>query len=363
MSAHADHDRVYVEVDRLRRFVIGLFAATGLPAEDAATVADCLIRANLRGNDTHGVFRAATYLRRLREGLNKPDPNIAIRRAAVAACHVDGDNGMGAVVGKRAMAEAIRLAQENGTGLVSVYRSNHYGMAAYYVLQALEAGLIGIAFTNASPAFPPWGGRKPFFGTSPMAFAVPTGSQPAFVLDMAMSVLARGNVYVAAQAGQQIPPGLALDSEGRPTTDPQALLDGGSMLPFGGIKGAALSMLMDVLAGVYSGAAFGGEVGNPHKTFDRPQNVGHLFWCMRTDLFMPGETFRARMDELIVRMKAEPRAAGVDEILVPGEREALRERERRRTGIPLSADVHAALDAEAGRYGLDPLVVSPAPLD
>ncbi|MFC7397217.1 Ldh family oxidoreductase [Chelatococcus sp. GCM10030263] len=357
-----DLDRVYIEADRLRRFVTGLFAAAGLPQEGAATVADCLVRANLRGTDTHGVFRAATYLRRLREGLNKPDPNITIRPVAVAASHVDGDNGMGAVVGRRAMREAIRLAQEHGTGLVSVCHSNHYGMAAYYVLQALEAGLVGIAFTNASPAFPPWGGRKPFFGTSPMAFAVPTGSQPAFVLDMAMSVLARGNVYVAAEAGRQIPPGLALDREGRPTTDPQALIDGGSMLPFGGVKGAALSMLMDILAGVYSGAAFGGEVGNPHKSFDRPQNVGHLFLCLRTDLFMPAESFRARMDELILRMKSEPRAAGVDEILVPGEREARRERERLATGIPLSADVHAALDAEAARYGLDPLMVSPAPL-
>lgn len=352
----------YVDADRLRDFVAGLFAAAGLPPADATTVADCLVRANLRGTDTHGVFRAPTYLKRVRDGLNNSMPDIAIRKVADAASHVDGDNGMGAVVGSRAMGEAIELARRHGTGLVSVRNSNHYGMAAYYVLQALEAGMIGIAFTNASPAFPPWGGRAPFFGTSPMAFAVPAATQQPFVLDMAMSVLARGNVYVAAQAGTSIPPGLALDAQGRPTTDPKALIDGGSMLPFGGVKGAALSMLMDILGGVLSGAAFGGEVGNPHQTFDRPQNVGHLFLCLRTDLFMPEEMFLARMDELVVRMKAQPRAAGVDEILVPGEREARRERERRRTGIPLAADVRAALDAEAARHGLAPLQAQPAPL-
>lgn len=362
MSSDPNAGVSYVDADRLRHFVAGLFAAAGLPQTDSMTVADCLVRANLRGIDTHGVFRAPTYLKRIREGLNNLKPNIAIRKVADAASHVDGDNGMGAVVGSRAMGEAIELARGHGTGLVSVCNSNHYGMAAYYVLQAMEAGMIGIAFTNASPAFPPWGGRAPFFGTSPMAFAVPAGRQQPFVLDMAMSVLARGNVYAAAQAGTSIPPGLALDAEGRPTTDPKALIDGGSMLPFGGVKGAALSMLMDILGGVFSGAAFGGEVGNPHQTFDRPQNVGHLFLCMRTDLFMPKETFLARMDELVVRMKAQPRAAGVEEILVPGEREARREKERLRTGIPLPAHLRAALDAEAAHYGLAPLQAQPAPL-
>ncbi|MBN8958483.1 MAG: Ldh family oxidoreductase [Rhizobiales bacterium] len=344
-----------VEAGMLRRFVGDLFVAAGLPEEGAMQVAACLVRANLRGVDTHGVFRVPTYLKRIRQGLNNRHPNIVVSQVAHAASQVDGDNGMGAVVGTRAMAEAIRLACETGTGVVAIKHSNHYGMAAYYVLQALEAGLIGMAFTNASPASPPWGGRKPFFGTSPLAFAVPAGEQPPFVLDMAMSVLARGNVYVAAQRGEMIPPGLALDSSGRPTTDPRALIDGGTMLPFGGVKGAGLSMLMDILGGVFSGASFGGEVGNPHATFDRPQNVGHLFICLRPDLYMPLDTFKARMDELIVRMKAQPRAEGFDEILVPGEREARRERERRASGIPLTADVFDKLNQEAGASGIAPI--------
>ena len=345
-------DRVYVRADALRSFVAELFAAEGLPPDGALTVADCLVRANLRGIDTHGVFRVPTYLKRLRAGLNNPHPQIAVSRVGFAAAHVDGDNGMGAVVGSRAMGEAIRMAQETGTALVSVKNSNHYGMAAYYVLQALEAGLIGMAFTNASPAFPPWGGRAPFFGTSPLAVAVPTGTQPAFVLDMAMSVSARGQVYMAAQAGNAIPSGLALDSEGRSTTDPQALIDGGAMLPFGGVKGAALSMLMDILGGVLSGAAFAGQVGNPHSGFDRPQNVGHLFICFRPDLFLPRELFLARMDELIVAMKAQPKAQGFDEILVPGERERRNEAKCLAHGVPLTRDVFERLNKET-RLGVE----------
>lgn len=351
----------YVDRTHLLDFVTGLFRYAGLSEENAFTVADNLVSANLRGTDTHGVFRAPTYLKRVRAGLNKANPDIKIDKVAIAASHVDGDNGMGAVVGTHAMQEAISLAKETGTGLVSVKNSTHYGMAAYYVLQALEADMIAMAFTNASPAFPPWGGRQPFFGTSPLAVAVPAGKQHPYVLDMAMSVLARGNVYVAAQAGKEIPPGLALDSKGRPTTDPNELINGGTMLPFGGVKGAALSMLMDIFGGVLSGAAFAGQVGNPHMNFDRPQNVGHLIICFRPDLFMPMEEFKTRMDELVTTVKKEPKAEGFDEILMPGERETRTSELRKKEGIPLSADVVEALNAEAAESSMAALDVRDTP--
>lgn len=341
-----------VEPGALRRFVALLFEAEGLPPDGAAAVAECLVLANLRGVDTHGVFRAPTYLKRLRLGLVNPRPRIAITRPAAAVAAVDGDNGMGAVVGRAAMAACLDIARAQGIGMASVRHSTHYGMAACYVLQAVEAGMIGMAFTNASPALPPWGGRAPFFGTSPLAVGVPAGSQPSYVLDMAMSVLARGNVYVAAQKGAEIPPGLALDREGRPTTDPQALIDGGTMLPFGGVKGAALSMLMDILGGVLSGAAFGGEVGNPHSGFDRPQDVGHLFIAIDHALMMPRQVFLDRMDELIARTKAQPRAAGAEEILIPGERELRSFQHRSRDGIPLGPELLAALRREAVERGV-----------
>ena len=341
----------------LHGFVQSLFAHAGMPEDDASKVASNLVEANLRGTDTHGVFRAPTYLKRLREGIVNPRPSIGVERTAVSAAGVDGDNGMGAVVAGRAVEEAVAIARETGVGLVSVRRSTHYGMAAHYVMQAMRQDFVAMAFTNASPAFPPWGGMRPFFGTSPLAVAVPAGSQHPFVLDMAMSVLARGNVYVAAQAGHAIPPGLALDKDGLPTTDPRALIDGGTMLPFGGVKGAALSMLMDIFGGVLSGAAFAGRVGNPHVDFDRPQDVGHLFVCFRPDLFMPMQAFKDRMDELVDTMKNQPRAQGVDEILVPGERETRSQTLRSRDGIPLSVDVVDALNAEGRICGMADLAV------
>ena len=340
----------------LLEFVTQLFEVQGLPRADAHRVAENLVLANLRGVDTHGVFRAPTYLKRINDGLNNPRPKIAIEKTAHCAALVNGDNGMGAVVGTTAMTKAIELAQTTGLSMVAVKHSTHFGMAAYYVLQALEAGLICMVFTNASPAFPPWGGRQPMFGTSPMAFGAPAGQERPFVLDMAMSVLARGNVYMAAQAGKSIPPGLALDQQGNPTTDPNDLLNGGVMLPFGGVKGAALSMLMDVFSGVYTGAAFAGQVGNPHNDFDRPQNVGHLFVCSRPDLFMPEQVFKDRMDELIREVKAGPKAAGVDEILIPGEREFNTQAHRLASGIELAAPVLEALNVQAQRLGVKPLI-------
>jgi LDH2 family malate/lactate/ureidoglycolate dehydrogenase len=345
-------DKVSVAHDALTPFIAGLFKKHGLPAHDAETVAECLVLANLRGVDTHGVFRATTYLDRIRAGLVAIEPVIDVRRVAHSALHVDGGNGMGAVIGSRAMGEAIGLARETGLALVSIKRSGHYGMAAFYVLKALEAGLCAMAFTNASPALPPWGGRAPMLGTSPLAVAVPAGTEHPFVLDMAMSVLARGNVYIAAERGEVIPEGLALDPSGKPTTNPNDILAGGTMLPFGGVKGAALSLLMDIFGGVLSGAGFAGAVANPHKDMAREQNVGHLFLVFRPDLFIPLEDFEARMDHLVRTLKALPRADGFDEILMPGERESRMQARREVDGIPLPREVVAVLRREAEAVGV-----------
>lgn len=341
-----------IRAETLKRFVASLFEAQGLAPPDALTVADSLVEANLRGVDTHGVFRAPVYLERLRRGLVAPRPEIQVEPRGPSAVLVDAANALGAIAGTRAITEAIGLARATGVGLAAVRHSNHYGMAAYYVLQAIEAGLIGLAFTNASPALPPWGGMRPFFGTSPLAAGIPGGARGPYLLDMAMAVLARGNVYVAAQRGERIPEGLALDAEGRPTTDPADVLAGGTMLPFGGLKGAALSMLMDILGGVLTGSAFAGRVANPHLELGRPGDVGHLFLCIDPGMFMQPADFAARMDELIERVKAEPRAAGIEEILIPGEREARMKERRLRDGVPLPAEVLASLDEEAEAAGV-----------
>jgi len=332
-------------------FVQRVFVGHGLPAADAETAARALVWANLRGVDSHGVARVPMYCERLRRGATNPRPDIVIRPVAPAASLVDGDDGLGLVVGKAGMGEAIRIAQEAGIGLVGVRRSGHYGMGALYVLQAIEAGCLGMAFTNASPALPVWGGRTPFLGTSPFAAGAPAGQAPPFVLDMACSVVARGKLKFAAQRGEPIPEGLALDREGRPTTDGAAAFEG-VVLPFGGVKGAGLSMLMEVLSGVFTGAAFGGEVRNPFTGLDGPQGTGHFFVALRADLFQPLAVFADRMETLAARAKEQPLAPGFDEILMPGEPEHRTSGRRGREGIPLTPDVVLALQAEGDRAGV-----------
>lgn len=333
---------------QLQAFVEQLFDANGLVAEDARTAAAALVKANLRGVDSHGVARVPMYCERLRRGVAKARPVVRVEKTAPAAALVDGDNGLGLVVGKRAMEEAITMAEASGIGLVGVKRSGHYGMAALYILQAVEAGCIAFAFTNASRAIPVWGGRSPFLGTSPFAAGAPANQGPPFVLDMACSVVARGKLKYAAQRGEPIPEGLALDKHGRPTTDGQAAFEG-VVLPVGGVKGAGLSMLMDVLSGVFTGAAFGGEVRNPFTGLDGPQGTGHFFIAIKADLFMPLDVFFDRMRTLAQRVKSQPLAEGFDEILVPGEPEYRAEQERVVKGIPLSIDVVDSLRQEAKR--------------
>jgi LDH2 family malate/lactate/ureidoglycolate dehydrogenase len=225
-------------------------------------------------------------------------------------------------------------------------------MAALYALRAARAGQVGMVFTTASPAMPPHGGRAKFLGTSPLAVAAPTGDGPPFCLDMAMSVAARGKLKFAAQRGQPIPRGLALDRDGRPTADGAAAFDG-TVLPFGGVKGAGLSWMMDVLAGALTGAGHAGEVANPFTGLDRPQNAGNLMLAIRADLFMPLAAFVGGMNRLAARAKAVPLADGFDEILSPGEPEARREAANRAAGVPLTPDVIADLRAAGARAGVD----------
>lgn len=351
-------DTILFSNDELLRFGTAVFSVHGLKAADARLVADGLVESDLRGLPSHGVARIPIYAERLRRGLVKPQPDITVKRVTPVAASVDGDDGMGFIVGKRAMDEAIAMARDVGLGLVGVRRSTHYGMAALYVLQAIEAGFISLVFTSSSPAIPVWGGRSKFLGAAPFAAGAPGGKLGPYVLDMAMTVVARGKIRLAAQRGDPIPEGLALDAEGRPTTDARKAFEG-VCLPFGGHKGAALSMLMEVLGGVFTGAALAGEVVNPYLDFSGPQNVGHFFMAIKPDLFMPRAEYEARMDVLVERVKACPRAEGFDEILMPGEPESRAKEDRLKSGIPLTVDIVAALGEEAAKSGIP----APSPLE
>ncbi len=346
--------QILVHADEARRFTADLIAHHDVPRPDAEVMARCLVRADLRGVDTHGIVRVPGYLDRLRRGLINPRPSLQIRSITPAVSQLDGENGFGFVVATRAMAEARDIAGRLGVGIVSVKRSTHFGMAASYLLQAVEQGFIAMVFTNASRAMPPWGARDALLGTSPFAVGAPGGEKGHFILDMAPSVAARGKIRKALRAGQPIPIEYALDADGRPTTDPAKALEG-VVLPMGGPKGSGLSMLMDILGGVISGAGFAGGVGDQYKDYKRPQNVGHFFLAMKPDLFLSKSEYRDRMDELCNTVRNAQPAEGFSEVLMPGEPEARTESKRLRDGIPYPSTDLEPLYAAAAEAEIRPL--------
>lgn len=347
---------IHVDAKRLTLLVRDVFEAHGLSREHARLAAEALVLADLRGVWSHGVARVPMYCKRIENGVANPDPDITIERVAPAASLVDGDDGLGLVVAHDAMAEAIIRAQEGGVGMVGVKRSGHFGMAAVYAKQASDAGCLGWVFTNSSPALPPFGALSAHLGTSPLAFTAPTpNDDEPFLIDMAMTVVARGKLKFAAQRGELIPEGLALDRDGRPTTDGEAAFDG-VVLPFGGVKGSALAWMMDVAAGTFTGAAHAGQMANPFKGLDRPQDTGHLFIAARADLFVPMEEFLGRMGESIASAKALSRAEGFSEILTPGEKEERAQAQLKQDGVPLPPPVVDGLRSCARQVGLEPAI-------
>ena len=341
-------DVEFFDFEKLQALVAELFELSGLHLQDSAVASSVLVEADLTGVWSHGVARVPMYRERLRRGAAKARPNIEITQVTPCAARVDGDDGLGLVVAPRAMAKAIDLALLNGIGLVGVRRSGHFGASAFYLRQATARGCVALSFTTASPAIAPWGAAQPFFGTSPFGFSAPTTDDRTFLIDMAMSKVARGKLKFAAQRGDAIAEGYAVNALGTPTTDGRDAFYG-AMLPFGEHKGAALSWMMDVMAGVFTGAAFGGEAGNPFEDLERPQGTGHVFIAMPCDLFMPKDEFAQRMTELDRRVKSLPLAPGVERIFAPGEPEAVRAEANLKRGVPLTRDVVANLQAEAKR--------------
>ena len=263
---------------------------------------------------------------------------------------VDGHNGFGFPAAKLAMETAVAMAQGFGIGMVSVKHSNHFGMSAWIVQQAVDAGMLSLVFTNSSPALPAWGGKEKLLGVSPIACGAPGGKEGPFILDMAPSVAARGKIYKALRRGEKIPADWALDGEGKPTDDPESALQG-VMLPMGGPKGSALAIMMDVFSGVLSGSAFAGGVCGPYD-MSRPADVGHFIVAIKPDLFMTVEEFRERMDVLYQKVVGSEKAHGVDRIYFTGEIEQLKEEERRKSGIPYVVEEIDALNREAAKWGV-----------
>ncbi|MBP0445093.1 Ldh family oxidoreductase [Roseomonas sp. SSH11] len=336
--------------DALRSFVASLYAAVGLPPEDAALVSDTLVRADMWGHSSHGVMRAPWYIDRVRAGTMKPvtEPEVIVDAGAISV--IDGRDGVGQVIAKRAMLDAIRRAKAHGVGVVSVRESNHHGALGYFTRLAAEHDCIGLLTANGSPAMAPWGGRKKVIGNNPWSIAAPAGRYAPMVLDLANTVVARGKIFLARQKGIPIPENWAIDARGRRTTDPVAAL-GGVILPMAEHKGYAISVLMDVLSGVLSGSGILTEVSGPYQAEKRSRS-GHLVLALDIQAFGPVARFKERMEQMISEIKATPLAEGVDEAFYPGEIEARSEEESNRRGLEIPEQTYMDLSRSARELGV-----------
>jgi len=330
----------------LHDFCVGVFRSFGVPEIDARTAADVLIAADLRGIDSHGVAWLHTYVDMLTLGRINPTPRVTIVRETASTATVDGDNGLGLVVGPQANRIAMEKAMSAGSGWVSVRNTNHYGIAGWYVLEALKRDLIGWSMTNTTKLVAPlWGGER-MLGTNPIAIAFPGLEEPPIVIDLATCAVAYGKIEIARRKQQPIPDGWAIDASGSVTHDPAGMIEGGALLPLGsdrehgGHKGYALAMMVDVLSAVLSGANWGPFTPPFALRQEIParsvgKGIGHFFGAMRIDGFVEPEEFKRQIDDLIRTFRKTRPMPGTAGPLIPGDPEREAEARRRVDGIPL----------------------------
>lgn len=331
-----------VQVQALQDWATDIFGRVGLRDDDAALVSQTLVEADLRGVHSHGMLRVPRYVAGLRAGAIAARPEIRTVVDNGWAVVLDGGGGMGQIAAQAGMRRALERAADGGHAAVSVRGSTHCGAMAYYAMQAIPARAIGIATTNAGINMMPTGGRTNLVGNNPVAYAIPTGRDVPFVLDMATSVVAGGKLDVARIRGEKIPFGWAVDREGKPTDDPAAARQG-ALVPLGGPKGYGLAVVLDVLCGVLSGGRFGSGLGAAGSC--------HYFEVLRVEAFTPYEAFVARMGELIDQLHGCPPVEGSGGVLVPGEIEHRLREQRVREGIPLDASLAEELATLAASLG------------
>ncbi len=346
-----------VQAEPLKEFCAQVFQKMGVSEEDARITADVLVTADLRGINSHGVARLRRYVNGLRDGVMIAQPEVQVVTETPATALIEAGAGLGQPVSYRAMERAIQKALDVGAGFVTVRNSNHFGIAGYYAMMALEHDCIGICMTNAAVLVVPTFGRDAMLGTNPIAVAAPADQERPFVLDMATSTVPRGKLEVYHRQEKPLPLGWATDETGTPTTDAERVLEnfkqraGGGLLPLGGAgellrgyKGYGLALLVDVLCGVLSGAAYADlvypkdEEGNP-----LPSAIGHFFGAWQVDAFRPADAFKAAMDDLQRRLKDAPKAEGQNRVYIHGEKEYEEAEQTARDGVALNPKVVADL--------------------
>lgn len=358
MSVHAVTD---APIEAPRRFaprVLGSMIADamrscGLPAEDAAKVAELMVEADLTGADAHGIFRLPQYVRRLQAGGVNPAPNITVARKGPAVALVDGDNGMGHLVMTTATETAIEMARYTGVAWVGVRRSNHAGPAALYAEMPVKHGMVGIySVVASSNHMAVWGGTSSLLGTNPLAVGIPCGDEPPVVLDIATTIVSYGTVKKYVMQDKALPEGwLVSKRDGSPVTDPRRTSEG-LLLPIGGHKGSGLALVLGILAGTLNNAAFGSEVVDFNADNSTETNTGHFILALDVERFMPMAVFANLLKGQLDELRGDTPLPGVEEIRMPGDQRAVRREERRERGVPIPPPLQRQLDELAGQLGI-----------
>jgi len=350
--------------DRLFSFAQSVFLRMGCSQKDAQLATRVLLSADARGIDSHGIARLSGYVRLWEASRINANPVIKIVHETPSTAVVDGDKGLGLVVAPFAMQVAIDKAKNCGTGWVSVKNSNHYGIAGYHAMMALENDMIGISMTNASALVAPTFSKERMLGTNPICVAIPAGKQPPFVADFATTTAANGKLEILQRKGSPMPTGWGQTGEGDETTDANILKQGGALLPLGSDrehsshKGYALGSIVDIFSAVLSGASYGPWAPPFPAYVPMPENMpgaglGHFFGAMRVDAFRPAEDFKEHMDNWITRFRNATPVNPHQPVLVPGDPEREFEAIRMKEGIPVVDSVVDDLKQLASRWEIE----------
>jgi len=359
-------EKIRVKSKALIDFVTNVFVKLNVPEEDARITAEILVASDLRGIPSHGVARFQRYVKGIEDGIMNPTPKITTVHETPISAVIDGGDGLGQVVGHKAMELAIDKAKKSGVGFVAVKSSNHYGIAGYYSMMALEHDLIGISMTNSAPLVVPTFGIDLMLGTSPISLAAPAGKERPFVFDGATACVPRGKLEVYNRQGKEIPLGWAVDETGKPSTDAARILKnmtekkGGGCVPlggegelFGGHKGYGFALIVDVLSAILSGGLWSFRSYPKKEGKAQPAKVAHFFGAMRIDYFLPPEEFKANMDGMIKDLKDSRKADGQERIFVHGEKSYKATEENLKLGVPLEEKVASQLKEIGAKYGVE----------